>query len=507
MGRWRAVRVWSHVLTKEDIQGRMFSHDIHGLEGIVAAYSFAASDMEQRSGRDSVRDLTGAGGHSLLLWADGPRWQFSTAPLSDPSGKPLEAPKPGAGGGQALSLTDQQVLMVPKFKNWPASAITVEFWMWSVDRCRQGVPFSYATGAYEAGDNTFLLFNYNDWGVSVMEDEGHLDDHTSGISATDGAWHHIALTWQSSDGRATLYDNARKVWSVQRAQGKTMPDHGTLVIGREQDCVGGCFDSLSGGTGQVEGRRDQEYGPQDFYGVIDELRVWRTVRSPEQIAASMRAGLQWEGGAAGEGGQAREDPPSEDDPDLVAFWNFDQASGFVVKDVTGHGNDLLMSAPPTFEVIRWVAACGNGIVEGQEECDTGDTQGGNGCSPYCRVEEGWACTGLKPSTCHPLVPGEKPSYPSRADGKSGGSTGGSSPSGGGGHHALAITLGVLAALVLFVGLGEIQLLLSLCYVIIKLAGKRDEPFHCTRVISNVVVYMSLFREQGNACTILVLHYI
>jgi hypothetical protein len=44
-----------------------------------------------------------------------------------------------------------------------------------------------------------------------MEDEGHLDDHTSGISATDGAWHHIALTWQSSDGRATLYDNARKV--------------------------------------------------------------------------------------------------------------------------------------------------------------------------------------------------------------------------------------------------------------------------------------------------------
>ena len=29
-------------------------------------------------------------------------------------------------------------------------------------------------------------------GVSVMEDEGTLADHLSGIAATDGKWHHIA---------------------------------------------------------------------------------------------------------------------------------------------------------------------------------------------------------------------------------------------------------------------------------------------------------------------------
>ena len=48
-------------------------------------------------------------------------------------------------------------------------------------------------------------------GISVMEDEGTLSDHTSGISANDGTWHHIAVTWQSSDGKAILYDNGRKV--------------------------------------------------------------------------------------------------------------------------------------------------------------------------------------------------------------------------------------------------------------------------------------------------------
>ncbi len=48
-------------------------------------------------------------------------------------------------------------------------------------------------------------------GVSVMEDEGQLADHTAGIGATDGAWHHIAVSWQSSDGATALYDNGRKV--------------------------------------------------------------------------------------------------------------------------------------------------------------------------------------------------------------------------------------------------------------------------------------------------------
>ena len=53
--------------------------------------------------------------------------------------------------------------MVPEFRGWPSAAITVSFWMWSVDSCRGGVPISYATGDYKQADNTFLLFNYNNW--------------------------------------------------------------------------------------------------------------------------------------------------------------------------------------------------------------------------------------------------------------------------------------------------------------------------------------------------------
>lgn len=56
-----------------------------------------------------------------------------------------------------------QALILNNFKDWPSSAITVEFWMWSVDKCRRGVPVSYATGGYEKADNSFLILNYNDW--------------------------------------------------------------------------------------------------------------------------------------------------------------------------------------------------------------------------------------------------------------------------------------------------------------------------------------------------------
>ena len=68
-----------------------------------------------------------------------------------------------------------------------------------------------------------------------------------------------------------------------RAKGQRIPSGGTLVIGREQDCPGGCFDSHSGAAGPTQRAFELEYGAQDFIGVVDEMRIWRTVRSQAQI--------------------------------------------------------------------------------------------------------------------------------------------------------------------------------------------------------------------------------
>lgn len=45
--------------------------------------------------------------------------------------------------------------------------------------------------------------------------------------------------------------------------------------------------------------------------------------------------------------------------------------------------------------------CGDGVVEGPEQCDDGGNAPGDGCSAVCRVEDGWACTG-EPSVCAPV---------------------------------------------------------------------------------------------------------
>lgn len=49
--------------------------------------------------------------------------------------------------------------------------------------------------------------------------------------------------------------------------------------------------------------------------------------------------------------------------------------------------------------------CGDGEITGEEECDDGDTDNGDGCSSSCAVESGWACEG-EPSVCMEGVCGD-----------------------------------------------------------------------------------------------------
>lgn len=106
----------------------------------------------------------------------------------------------------------------------------------------------------------FLISNYNDWTIGVNEDEGKASDHSAGFASTDGRWHHVAVTWDMQTGETKLYDNGHLMWIVTRSKGVPVKTGGTLVIGREQDCLGGCFDSAPGAFGDIE-ETQLEYGP------------------------------------------------------------------------------------------------------------------------------------------------------------------------------------------------------------------------------------------------------
>jgi len=58
----------------------------------------------------------------------------------------------------------------------------------------------------------------------------------------------------------------------------------------------------------------------------------------------------------------------------------------------GRGGQLSINSCTTSTV------CGDGSIDGAEQCDDGGTNSGDGCSSSCQIESGWVCSG-QPSVC------------------------------------------------------------------------------------------------------------
>ena len=63
------------------------------------------------------------------------------------------------------------------------------------------------------------------------------------------------------------------------------------------------------------------YYVNPFGGIMDEVRIWRTVRTKIEIQDNM-----WVGSVTG------------DESNLVSYWNFDEGSGQILNDNTKHQN-------------------------------------------------------------------------------------------------------------------------------------------------------------------------
>ena len=79
-----------------------------------------------------------------------------------------------------------------------------------------------------------------------------------GVTANDGKWHHICATWRNSDGQWKSYkDGAMVKTGTGLKKGYTIHGGGSLVLGQEQDSVGGGFDAS-----------------QSFQGMLTNVNVW-----------------------------------------------------------------------------------------------------------------------------------------------------------------------------------------------------------------------------------------
>jgi len=224
----------------------------------------------------------------------------------------------GSNGALELDGQDDRVI-VNSMGNFPTTEITAEFWMKSSDDARAGTPMSYAS---TGRDNDFLIYDYRNFELWIADTK----IEKTGVSANDGKWHHIALTWKNSDGALKFYKDGVVEYTKTVAQSLSFASGGAFVLGQEQDSVGGGFD------------RDQA-----FAGIIDDVRIWNVVRSGDAIRENM--GRELTGGEDG----------------LVLYWRFEsRADGSsVVNDQSSYGNDgelvVTNDGDPEAPDNRWVA--------------------------------------------------------------------------------------------------------------------------------------------------------
>jgi hypothetical protein len=188
--------------------------------------------------------------------------------------------------------------------------------------------FSYATDAAASE----MLFGYDKGQLNLLV---HDQNVTSGTAPrrsvdyiTDRQYHHIAATYSTITGEIKLYVDGGLVGTglVPAANRREFPGDGELVLGARQ-----------------AGKRASFGHRVKFVGKMTEVRVWRTVRSQNEIMASMHRMV-----SASESG-------------LAAYYRMlNQGTGSArwpnaaaIVDSTTNGNDLKLWG--TYE-FTWVPA-------------------------------------------------------------------------------------------------------------------------------------------------------
>jgi hypothetical protein len=115
------------------------------------------------------------------------------------------------------------------------------------------------SGANNSADNEYLIYYDGDILHFTVKKE-----FKGKIQFNDDQWHHIAVT-RNSSGNVNLYVDAQKI-NAGIATGNLSISPGGLLLGREQDCLGGCF---------------QDH--QNFQGSMDDFRIYNRMLSTLEI--------------------------------------------------------------------------------------------------------------------------------------------------------------------------------------------------------------------------------
>ncbi|XP_070546534.1 uncharacterized protein [Ptychodera flava] len=148
--------------------------------------------------------------------------------------------------GQTLELTSADTYVSALGQIPALAALTSCIWVKTSADGAKATLVSYAASTH---DNEFLLYTTSGLKIFVKGTK-----KTTDLKVDDGKWHHVCVTWTSNGGTWIYYDNGAQYTSGSGLQsGKTITGGGSLILGQEQDKVGGGLDASQALLGSITG--------------------------------------------------------------------------------------------------------------------------------------------------------------------------------------------------------------------------------------------------------------
>ena len=196
--------------------------------------------------------------------------------------------------------------------------VSISFWLKTTRSGSQAV----LSAANRSNDNELIVYLW-DQGTIHFFSHGRQGQQDSWCEVrippvADGRWHHIVLVRNAGEGNTGIYvDGVGQTDRCGSLEYRALSvEAGGLILGQEQDRLGGGFDPN-----------------QALNGSLDDLRIYDRALSAAEVRIL--------GDAPVEPPAPPEEPPGERAPALVAYYPMDGGAG----DASGNGHDGTVRGP------------------------------------------------------------------------------------------------------------------------------------------------------------------
>ncbi|XP_068162253.1 neuronal pentraxin-2-like [Antennarius striatus] len=140
-------------------------------------------------------------------------------------------------------------------------AFTLCMWIKSSASPGIGTPFSYGVPG-QANEIVLIEWGNNPIELLINDKVAQLP-----LEVRDGKWHHICISWTTRDGQWEAYQDGVKLGTGDNlAAWHPIKPGGVIILGQEQDVVGGRFDA-----------------GQAFVGELSQVNIWDRVLKPVEV--------------------------------------------------------------------------------------------------------------------------------------------------------------------------------------------------------------------------------